>query len=100
MAMHINPNSAGISLDKILQQTAQKNNESNSLSKGFEKYLKNVDNQQHEANEKITDLLSGKTKDINSVVSTVAKSDMSFKLLVGVRNKLVSAYQETMKMQI
>ncbi|HEV59037.1 MAG TPA: flagellar hook-basal body complex protein FliE, partial [Phycisphaerales bacterium] len=28
-----------------------------------------------------------------------ARADMSFKLLVGVRNKLIEAYKETMKMQ-
>ena len=39
-------------------------------------------------------------KDINAVVASVAKSDMSFKLLVGVRNKLVEAYKETMRMQV
>ena len=41
-----------------------------------------------------------KNQDINSVVADVAKADMSFKLLVGVRNKLVTAYKETMKMQV
>jgi len=34
------------------------------------------------------------------VVASVAKADMSFKLLVGVRDKLVEAYKETMKMQV
>ncbi|MCK5172468.1 MAG: flagellar hook-basal body complex protein FliE [Planctomycetes bacterium] len=48
----------------------------------------------------ISDMLTGKNQDINSVVADVAKADMSFKLLVGVRDKLVAAYKETMKMQI
>jgi flagellar hook-basal body complex protein FliE len=46
------------------------------------------------------DLLGGKQQDINAVVASVAKADMSFKLLVGVRNKLVEAYKETMRMQV
>jgi len=62
--------------------------------------LKKVDDKQHDANSSIVDLLAGKNDDINSVVASVAKADMSFKLLVGVRNKLVEAYKETMKMQI
>jgi len=45
-------------------------------------------------------VLSGKSEDITSVVSAVAKADMSFKLLVGVRNKLIEAYKQTMNMPL
>ena len=38
--------------------------------------------------------------DILPVVSAVAKADMSFKLLVGVRNKVIEAYKQTMNMQV
>ena len=48
----------------------------------------------------IKDLLSGQNNDITAVVSSVAEADMSFKLLVGVRNKLIEAYKQTMNMQI
>jgi flagellar hook-basal body complex protein FliE len=41
-----------------------------------------------------------KNQDITSVVSSVAKADMSFKLLIGVRNKLIEAYKQTMNMNI
>ncbi|MBE0534095.1 MAG: flagellar hook-basal body complex protein FliE [Phycisphaerae bacterium] len=62
--------------------------------------VKRVDDKQNDANTSIVDLLAGKNEDINSVVASMAKADMSFKLLVGVRNKLVEAYKETMKMPI
>lgn len=62
--------------------------------------LEQVNKQQSEADASIVDLLSGKQQDVNTVVANVAKADMSFKLLVGVRNKLVEAYKETMRMQI
>lgn len=62
--------------------------------------LNKINDQHQEANTSILDLMSGKQQDINSVVASVAKADMSFKLLVGVRNKLVEAYKETMRMQI
>lgn len=48
----------------------------------------------------VKDMLAGKSQDINSVVAQVAKADMSFKLLVGVRNKIIEAYKQTMQMQI
>ena len=62
--------------------------------------LDKVDSLQKESDVSIKDLLSGKNEDITSVVSTVAKADMSFKLLVGVRDKLVQAYKETMNMPL
>lgn len=68
--------------------------------KAIEKSLSGVNQDQQEANVSIVDLLSGKAQDVNSVVATMAKADMSFKMLVGVRNKLVEAYKETMRMQI
>jgi len=58
-----------------------------------------INGMQEEANTSILELLSGKQQDVNSVVASVAQADMSFKLLVGVRNKLIEAYKETMKMQ-
>ena len=69
------------------------------FAKAVETSIQNVNQQQQEANTSIADLLTGKQQDINSVVASVARADMSFKLLVGVRNKLIEAYKETMKMQ-
>jgi flagellar hook-basal body complex protein FliE len=63
-------------------------------------YISKVDDLQQSSDMSIKDLLSGKNEDINSVVSSVAKADMSFKLLVGVRNKLIEAYKQTMNMQV
>lgn len=63
-------------------------------------YLSKVDDQQKSADVSIMDLLSGKNEDINSVVAAVAKADVSFKMLVGVRNKLIEAYKQTMNMPV
>lgn len=62
--------------------------------------LSNVDDQQKAADTSIKDLLAGKNNDVTSAVSEVAKADMSFKLLVGVRNKLIEAYKQTMNMPL
>jgi len=68
--------------------------------KAVEKHLFKVDDLQRSSDISIKDLLSGKNEDINSVVSAVTKADMSFKLLVGVRNKLIEAYKQTMNMPL
>jgi flagellar hook-basal body complex protein FliE len=72
----------------------------NNAIKAVENYINKVDDLQQSSDMSIKDLLSGKNEDITSVVSAVAKADMSFKLLVGVRNKLIEAYKQTMNMQV
>ena len=72
----------------------------NKSLKAIEDYISNVDENQQSSDSSIKDLLSGKNSDITSVVSEVAKADLSFKLLVGVRNKLIEAYKQTMNMPI
>lgn len=64
------------------------------------KQISTVSELQESSNASIKDLLAGKETDITSVVAAVAKADMSFKLLVGVRNKLIEAYKQTMNMQL
>lgn len=63
-------------------------------------YVGKVDQEQAQAGSAIRDLVSGKSQDILPVVTAVAKADMSFKLLLGVRNKVIEAYKQTMNMQI
>jgi flagellar hook-basal body complex protein FliE len=63
-------------------------------------YVSKVDDLQQSSDMSIKDLLSGKNEDITSVVSAMTKADLSFKLLVGVRNKLIEAYKQTMNMPL
>ncbi len=59
-----------------------------------------IDGTQQSAASGIQGLVTGKSQDVLSVVQQVADADLSFKLLVGVRNKLIEAYKETMRMQV
>jgi len=89
----VNPSSYGPRVDKDAAPQ-------NDFAGIIQKSLNGVNQTQQDANVSIVDLLSGKEQDVNSVVATMAKADMSFKMLIGVRNKLVEAYKETMRMQI
>jgi len=64
------------------------------------KYVSQVDDLQQTSEGSVEDLLTGKNNDVTAVVSSVAKADVSFKVLVGVRNKLIEAYKQTMNMQL
>ena len=62
--------------------------------------ISKADAPQQESATVIQELMIGKNEDILSTVAAVAKADLSFKLLLGVRNKVIEAYKQTLNMQI
>ena len=55
---------------------------------------------QKEADVKMQQLATGKTDDIAGVMLSAEKADISLKLMTTVRNKIINAYEEIMKMPI
>lgn len=55
---------------------------------------------QNQAADQSQALATGKATDVASVVSTVEQAALSMQLAVQVRNKVVDAYQELMRMQV
>jgi flagellar hook-basal body complex protein FliE len=60
--------------------------------------LSKVNTVQNEAEKAIQELSSG--GDVSSAVIAMEKADLSFQVMVEVRNKLISAYEEVMRIQI
>lgn len=52
-----------------------------------------------QAETKVADALTGNGDDVHSALIAVEKADLSFQLMMQVRNKIVSAYQEISRMQ-
>lgn len=77
--------------------------DSDSSSGGFGDVLKNaisqVSNLQGSAEQQVNTLLSGGNADMSKVMISVEKADVAFQLMMQVRNKIVSAYQDIEKMQ-
>jgi flagellar hook-basal body complex protein FliE len=53
-----------------------------------------------QADQALRDLVAGKTGDVHDVVLSMVKADMSFRLVLELRNRLTEAYQEIMRMQV
>jgi len=70
---------------------------------GFGDVLKNALNQvtdlQGSADSQINTMLAGGNADMSKVMISVEKADVAFQLMMQVRNKIVSAYQDIEKMQ-
>jgi len=62
--------------------------------------LKDVENQQQTMNSQVTDLALGKADNLHQVVVNVAETDLMFRMLMEVRDRLITSYQEIMRMQI
>ena len=58
-----------------------------------------VDQAQNAADTKVGALLNGSGMDVHSAMIAVEKADLSFQLMMQVRNKIVAAYQEVSRMQ-
>jgi flagellar hook-basal body complex protein FliE len=69
---------------------------------GFGKLLDeavgNINRLDREANRSVTELLEGKT-DVHEVMVALQKVDLSMRMLLTVRNKVIEAYKEIMHMQ-
>ncbi len=55
---------------------------------------------QVEADQAATDLVAGEPVDLHDVMIAIEKANLGFQLALQVRNKLVEAYQEIMRMQV
>ena len=52
-----------------------------------------------QAQAKVAGVLTGNGADVHSALIAVEKADLSFQLMMQVRNKIVSAYEEISRMQ-
>jgi flagellar hook-basal body complex protein FliE len=61
--------------------------------------ISEVDGQQEDAQTKVTNLLEGKGEDVHTAMIAVERAQLSFQLMMQLRNKVVAAYQEVARMQ-
>jgi flagellar hook-basal body complex protein FliE len=70
---------------------------------GFSSVLSSAMNQvsgmQNDAAQQVNTLTAGGSADMGKVMISVEKADVAFQLMMQVRNKIVSAYQDIEKMQ-
>jgi len=90
---------------KLAQDLATKGIQPTEKStKAFSEALKDsidqVNQLQKTAGASVTDLATGKDQELHQTMIAVEKADVSFRLMMQVRNKILSAYEEISRMQI
>lgn len=72
----------------------------NTFQQVLESTINTVEGLQKNAGDTVQKFLSGQNEDIHTTVLATQQAEMAFQLGLQVRNKVVSAYQEIMKMQL
>src|SRR5438105_165154 len=72
----------------------------NTFQSVFADAIGNVQNVQKTADASVDRFLSGENEEIHHVAIVTQQSEIAFELFMGVRNKVVQAYQEVMRMQM
>ena len=72
---------------------------SEGFSETLKEALREVNDLQTRSSEEIGSALQGDLKDVHSAMLALQKADLSFQLMLQVRNKLVQAYRDVMRMQ-
>jgi flagellar hook-basal body complex protein FliE len=62
--------------------------------------IQNVSSAQNHADAAVQSFLSGENDEIHSTILATQRADLEFDMFMQVRNKVVSAYQEIMRMQV
>lgn len=77
------PSPGGATFSSILQESLDK-----------------VNSDQVQADTAIKELVAGRSKNIHETLLTIERADTSLKLMMQVRNKILDAYKEIMRMQV
>ncbi|NLT66388.1 MAG: flagellar hook-basal body complex protein FliE [Acidobacteria bacterium] len=62
--------------------------------------ISTVDQLQKDSDQEIQKLMSGESRDLHTTVIAMQKADLSFQMMMQVRNKIVQAYQEIIRMPV
>ncbi len=70
------------------------------FGKMLENSLEKVNIAQHQSDDAIKELVAGRSKNIHETMLTIERADASLKMAMQVRNKILEAYREIMRMQV
>jgi len=81
-----------------MPSSAKQGGKSTGFSDTLNSAIQNVEQSSAEADAKVKQLLNG-GEDVHSAMIAVEQANLSFELMMQVRNKIVSAYQEVARLQ-
>ena len=74
------------------------NEEGSTFGDMIKNAIHSVNDAQKNADNMVTDFVSGKTDNVHEVMISMEKAQLSFQLMTEIRNKIVDTYQELSRM--
>ena len=81
-------------------KTAPSQSETPKFASMLNEAMSEVDQAQKTSDEQISKVLTGDVQDVHSAMIAMQKADLSFQMMMQVRNKLIDAYHEVVRMQV
>ena len=81
-------------------KTGKLNGGDGSFKKMLKGSVEEVNQLQGAADRSIEQLIAGKSKNLHETMIAIEKADISFRMMLEVRNKIIEAYHEIMRMQV
>ena len=75
-------------------------NKGESFGEALSGAMGKVSDLRNEADQAVRELVTGENRDIHQTMIAMEKANVSFRLMMQVRNKIVTAYQEVMRMPV
>lgn len=94
------PNAGNFQLSSVRQRSGTDNNEQEGFGNMLSNAIGEVDNLYQVTEEDTQALLSGDVDNLALVMSNATKAQMGLSLVVQVRNRVVDAYNELMRMTL
>ncbi|MEK6706374.1 MAG: flagellar hook-basal body complex protein FliE [Bdellovibrionota bacterium] len=85
---------------KTVRNIGLQDSSPNTFSDILKNSLEKVNQHQNEADTAIKELMAGRTKNVHETMLLLERADASLKMMMQVRNKILDAYREVMKMQV
>jgi flagellar hook-basal body complex protein FliE len=82
------------------QDTSNPTSAGKKIVSSFQKMFDEANTEHLKAEKMVTEMVAGKNKDISGTMIAMEKADVSGRMLMAVRNKIVNAYEEIMRMPV
>ncbi len=82
------------------QQSIARKENGPSFAETLKGFLKDVNTMQLKADESIEKMTAGEITDVHQVMATVEEANIAFNMMMEIRNKVMDAYQEVMRIRL
>ena len=96
----INPNPIPAIPDINPKQKPSASSSTQQISQSFEDMLTNLNQSQQKSDDLVAQMSRGENVDLHTVMIAMEENNVNFNVALGIRDKLVEAYREIMRMQV